>query len=462
MTMWLDSVTTIPGPRYIAIAEAVISAVKQGQLHAGDRLPTHRELATRLNLNVSTVTRAYAEMKRRGLIIGEVGRGTFVHKAVPDAPPTIWESPPEKRFIDLSHNFPINAPTNPALAGILREVAKVRELRELMTHQVDSGLKRHRSAGVAWIRSSGMSADLDEVVITAGAQHGILLALSALTRPGDAVMCEELTFYGLKSAAHLLGLTLVPVKMDRQGLLPGRLDDVCRKTESKVLYCMPTLHNPTTTVMPEWRRQEVARICNLRGVTIIEDDVYGFLLKPRAKPLSCFAPERTVFLTSLSKCIGPGLRIGYLRVPRDLVARIGVALRASILMATPFMAEVASRLIKDGAAAHIADAQRDNVIRRQIMVARFLPKPLTATHPNSFHAWLDMKNGWQAQQFARKAESCGVGVTPSEIFAADPRCETNSVRICISAAHDASQLKRALIILAGILQESPREDMQAA
>ncbi len=462
MTMWLDSVTAIPGPRYIAITEAMVSAIKQGQLRAGDRLPTHRDLATRLGVNVSTATRAYAEMRRRGLIVGETGRGTFVHQVVPDAPPTIWEGRKERRFIDLSHNFPINAPTSPALAGILREVAKVRELRDLMTYQVDVGLKKHRSAGASWIRSSGMPASADEVVVTAGAQHGILLALSALARPGDVVMCEELTFYGLKSAAHTLGLELAPIKIDQHGLLPQRLEEVCGKSGAKVLYCMPTLHNPTTAIMPEERKRQIARICEVHGITIIEDDVYGFLVQPRVLPLSSFAPDSAVYLTSLSKCIAPGLRIGYLRAPQELVARIGVSLRASILMATPFMAEVACRLIRDGAADHIANAQRCDVMRRQVVAAALLPAGLRRAYPSSFHIWLHMNNSWPARQFALEAERRGVGVTPAEIFTVDARCTANAVRVCISAAHDIPRLKSALTTLSGLLQGAPRNEMPIA
>lgn len=456
--MWLDSVASIPGPRYMAISEAVVCAIKHGDLRAGDRLPTHRELATRLGVNVSTATRAYAEMRRRGLIVGVTGRGTFVHEAVPDAPPTIWEQSQRRRFIDLSHNFPINAPPSPALAGILREVSRVHELRALMTYQVDLGLKRHRAAGAAWVRAGGMPATTEEVVVTAGAQHAILLALSALARPGDVVMCEELTFYGLKSAAHTLGLTLAAVGMDAQGLLPARLEEVARRTGAKVLYCMPTLHNPTTGIVSQERRRDIARICAANDVTIIEDDVYGFLVRPRVAPLASFAPGRSIYLTSLSKCIGPGLRIGYLRAPKELVARIGVALRASILMATPFMAEVACRLIRDGAAEHIAGMQRGDVMQRQAAAASLLPAGLRRAHPSSFHIWLHMANGWIARAFAREAERRGVGVTPVEIFAVDARCSANAVRVCISAAHDMARLRAGLTALGRLLAEAPLGD----
>lgn len=462
MTMWLDSVVAIPGPRYIAIAEALVSAVGQGQLHAGDRLPTHRELATQLRVNVSTITRAYAEMKRRGLVVGEIGRGTFVHKAIPDAPPKIWESPQRRRFIDLSHNFPIDAPTNPGLADVVRQVARTRTLHDLMACQVDCGLKRHRAAGATWIRAGGLAANTEEVVVTAGAQHGILLALSALARPGDVILCEELTFYGLKSAAQMLGLALAPVRVDHHGLVPQRLDEICRKTGARTLYCMPTLHNPTTAIMPEQRRRDIARVCEINGVTVIEDDVYGFLVQPRLPPLCSLLPDHSILVTSLSKCIGPGLRIGYLRAPKDLVARVGVALRASILMAAPFMAEVAYRLIRDGAAQHIAASRRAEIMRRQALAASLLPSQLRRSYPSSFHVWLTMTNGWGARDFARQAERRGVGVTPAEIFAVDSHHEVNAVRICVSAAHDASRLKSALTTLAKLLQDSPHGARPAA
>jgi DNA-binding transcriptional MocR family regulator len=453
--MWLDSVASIAGPRYIAISEAVDFAIKQGQLRGGDRLPTHRELASLLGVNVSTATRAYAEMRRRGLIVGEAGRGTFVHEAVPDAPPTIWDPSQRRSFIDLSHNFPINAPASPALAGILREMSRVQELRPLMTYQVDSGLKRHRAAGAAWVTAAGMPATVEETVVTAGAQHGILLALSALARPGDVVMCEELTFYGLKSAAVTLGLTLAPIGMDAQGLVPERLEEIARRTGSKVLYCMPTLHNPTTAVMPEERRQHVANICEQLGINIIEDDVYGFLVRPRVPPLSSFSPRRSIYLTSLSKCISPGLRIGYLRAPQQFLSRIGVALRSSILRATPFMAEVAFRLIRGGAADDVASVQRGEVMLRQAAANELLPAELRCAHPASFHIWLHMTNGWSARQFTRDAERRGVGVTPVEIFAVDARCHANAVRVCISAAHSVSRLRAGLRTLARLLGEAP-------
>lgn len=458
MATWTEEVAALPGPRYLAIAKSVASAIGRGQIEPGDTLPPHRDLALTLKVNVSTVTRAYTEMKRRGLVVGEVGRGTFVAKQVPDAPPTIWDLPADWRFIDLSHNFPARAPLNAEFSAFTDKVLRRQHSRELMRYQVDWGLRTHRAAGAAWLRNSALPARTDEVVVTAGAQHGIFLAISALARPGDVVMTEEMTFYGFKSAAALLGLTVAGIRMDGQGLIPEALEEVCRRTDAKLLYCTPTLHNPTTSIMSAKRRPEVAEICARHDVTIVEDDVYGFLLRPRLPPLAQFAPDRSVYVTSLSKCINPGLRIGYLYARPPNLARIRVALRATILMATPLMAEVAAQVIRSGAAERIAESQRREMQRRHAASDSILPGHLATSHPNSFHTWLRLKNGWSARQFARAAERRKVGVTPADIFSVTSQEEIAAVRICVSAAHDVSQLRQALHTLAGLIEEHPQDE----
>ncbi len=206
------------------------------------------------------------------------------------------------------------------------------------------------------------------MLVTCGGQHGLLLSLMALTHPGDAVLAEELSFYGLKSAAGMLGRSLVGVRMDREGIVPEYLDVVCRRTRAKVLVCTPTLHNPTTATMSDERRREVAEICARHDVLIVEDDVYGFLPDPILRPLAASAPDRVVHISSLSKLAGPGLRIGFLRVPRQLVSAFGIALRATTLMASPFNAEWATRLLESRRIDQVVAAMRAETQARQALV----------------------------------------------------------------------------------------------
>ncbi|WP_046867170.1 PLP-dependent aminotransferase family protein [Microvirga massiliensis] len=454
--MWADLIRQVPGPRYRAIVQVISDAIRSGKLSARDQLPTHRELARQLDIDVGTASRAYSELRRRGLISGEVGRGTFVAETVRDAPPSISEAPSTGSFIDLSHNFPLNAPTSPLVARTIEELSRDCDIASLMTHQVDLGHAHHREAGRAWLDFNGLSDAGGEVAVTAGAQHGLLLAISALTTPGGRVMTEAFTYFGMKSVATMLGLELVAIDIDGEGLVPDSFENACRTSGAKVLYCTPTLHNPTTALMSEARREDIAKISRRYGIHIVEDDVYGFLLEPRVRPLCSQAPDLTFYVTSLSKCIGPGLRIGFLRFPASYREKVGLAIRATTLMASPLTAEIAARMIETGFLHCIAADQRAMMKQRQSTAELLLQGHHMQRHPQSFHVWLEMANGWTPQEFSLEAERLGVGVAPGDLFTVSPATRSRAVRLCISAANDASQLNSALSLLSGLL-EKPRK-----
>ena len=453
--MLTDLIRKAPGPRYRAIIDVISDEIMSGRLSARDRLPTHRELAHQLDLDTGTASRAYAELRRLGLISGEIGRGTFVSEIVRDAPTSMSVTTPADSLIDLSHNFPLGAPCNPRVTTIVESLIAGGPVDELMTYQVDMGQPRHREAGQAWLEFQGLRDAGGEVAVTAGAQHGLLLALAALTRHGDRVMTEAVTYFGLKSVAALLGLEFVPIEIDEEGLVPESFEKACRETGAKVLCCSPTLHNPTTALMSEGRRQMIAEISRKFAVHIVEDDVYSFLLEPRVPPICNFAPERTIYVTSLSKCIGPGLRVGFVRFPHEHAEKISLAMRASTLMAPALTAEIAARMIRDGAICQIAADQRDEMTCRQKLVDELLGGYVMQSHPRSFHIWLQMTNGWSPREFANEARRCGVGVAPGEIFAVSPLSRPRAVRVCISAAQNAAHLQSALSTLQGILSGPP-------
>jgi DNA-binding transcriptional MocR family regulator len=450
---WTHAVERTAGARYLAIVGAVEIALRTGALRPGDRLPPQRDLAAWLSLNIGTVSRAYAEMQRLGLVRGEVGRGTFLnHVQDPDGPPSLREPVPRQTFIDLSHNFPAHAMHHPALALIRPELDGAVDLGALLASQVDVGVHRHRAIAARWLGRFGIEAEADEVLVTCGGQHGLLLSLMALTHPGDVVLAEELSFYGLKSAAGMLGRSLVGVRMDREGIVPEYLDVVCRRTGAKVLVCTPTLHNPTTATMSDERRREVAEVCARHDVLIVEDDVYGFLPDPILKPLAASAPDRVVHISSLSKLAGPGLRVGFLRVPRHLVYAFGIALRATTLMASPFNAEWATRLLESQQIDQIVAAMRAETQARQALVAGLLPRQAVLTQANAYYFCLKLGNGWSAEAYTRAAEEAGVGVTPISLFEVSSLHQSDTVRVCVNAAPDQEALRAALEKLAGLLE----------
>lgn len=452
MTIWLPKIEGRAGPVYLAIADQLARDLEAGRIKPGDRLPTHRELAWKLGVTVGTVTRAYAEAERRGLVAGEVGRGTFIRERSIDVPASHVA---DDDFVDLARSFPADTRPHVAVARLFGELATAPELPQLLSYATNLGLPAHRAAGADWLARSGLRVTPGEVVVTNGAQHAITIAMAAVARAGDAVLSEQLTFYGMKSVATLLSLRLHGVAMDEHGLLPEALDAACRQLSPKALYCIPTLQNPTAAIMPAERRQAVAEICRRHGVVIVEDDIYGFLSADGPPPLATFAPESCIYLTSLSKSVAPGLRVGYLRAPAELLDRVGSSLRTTMWMATPLMAEIASRLVRSGDAARLADAQRAESAARQALAAERLAGFEFASHSASFHLWLTLPEPWRREEFTAQARRRGVGVASAEVFAVGRAPVPHAVRVAPVAARDRASLERALATLAALLREPP-------
>ena len=231
MTIWLPQVTDRPGPRYRAIADALADDIRCGAVRPGTRLPTHRELAWKLGLTVGTVTRAYAEAERRGLIAGEVGRGTYVRGAAPaDVAISYPAAEPgvQAAFIDLSLNFPVIPGHEAELASALRRLASRGDLAELLPYHPHAGRAPDRAAGASWIARSGLAVRADEVAVTAGGQHAIVVCLAAVAASGDTVLVENLTYPGVKAAAAQLGRKLVGVAIAAHGLVPDAHADLAQ------------------------------------------------------------------------------------------------------------------------------------------------------------------------------------------------------------------------------------------
>lgn len=448
--MWRPELSDAPMPRYLAIADALARDLGNGRLSPGMRLPTHRDLADTLGVTVGTVTRAYAEAARRGLISGEVGRGTFAR--APDIP----SSPPRSdgALIDLSPNHP-PAPdleVQRALADTLRAVAGVAHLQTLLSYPPEGGLPSHRAAGAEWIARAGVPADPADVLVTNGIQHAMTAVLAALVQPGDVLLTESLTYGGLKALAGLLHFRLQGLALDEHGLRPDAFEAACRSGAAKVLYCVPTLHNPTTSVMPLARRHEIVAIARHHGVTLIEDDVHGLLLPDAPPPLAALAPEQTHYLTGTAKCLAPGLRIGFVRAPSARVARIAASIRTTTWMAAPLMAEVIATWVRDGTAARVVAARRIEAIARQALAGRLLARWTVQTQDHAHHLWLHLPEPWRSDTFADEAGRRGVRVTPASAFLVGRGNAPAAVRVCLGAARDHAQLEQGLSLLADVLE----------
>lgn len=440
MTIWSPRLPDSAEPIYARIADALERDVRAGVLISGSQLPTHRDLARSLGITAVTVTRAYGEAARRGLVESATGRGTFVRTARTSA------AVRPANEIDLATNV-VNIPLPLPSPAMLDRAAKT---LASATYAAGAGSERHRAAGAAWLEQSGVhGTDPSRIVVTAGTQHAILLAFAATARAGDTILTEAVTYHGAKSIAAMLGIRLQPLPLDRYGLVPDALERAVRGRGPKVLYTIPSLHNPTGIVFPDKRRRELAAIASKHGVTIIEDDVCGFLLAATPPPLITFAPERTIFLTGLGKALAPSLRVGYLAAPDAWLPRLNAALAASVLFASPVTAELAASWIEDGTAAKIVELKRAEVALRNRTARRILPK--ATGDARSGHLWMEVPKRWTPDAFADEARRRRVRVASATSFAVGetPR----AVRVCIGSPANVAELETALHILGGITEE---------
>ncbi|HEV7843535.1 MAG TPA: PLP-dependent aminotransferase family protein, partial [Pyrinomonadaceae bacterium] len=455
--MWNPDLSKHNGARYLAIADAIAEDIEHGRLLSGQQMPTHRELASRLGVTVGTITRAYSEAQRRGLLVGETGRGTYVREDLfSDAFPPVAEAQDDS-IIDLSLNIP-PVPSGDQLghqlAATLMNLSSRPNLSALLGYQTPTGAERHRAAGATWVSRSGLKADAARVLITNGALHAMTVVFSTLTKPGDIVLTESLTYPGMKNLAHLLHLRLQGLAMDEHGIVPEAFERACKSGVARVLYTIPTIHNPLGTVWPEERRREIARIADEHDISIVEDDVHSFMLEHPPLPLSGFAPERSYYILTTSKSIAGGMRIGYLLAPERMVERLATSLRATVWMAAPLMAEIASEWIKDGTAGRLVEQKRIEAEARQEIARRILHGLRFSAHPISFHLWLELPDPWRSDEFIAQARRRGVLVTPPEAFVPGREEAPHAVRVCLGAARTRIQLEKGLKIIREILQSS--------
>jgi DNA-binding transcriptional MocR family regulator len=456
MTRWLPELARRPGPRYVALAEAIAHDIAEGTLAEGIRLPPQRDLAYRLGVTVGTVSRAYAVAARRGLVTGEVGRGTYVRarSVAPRRPDLIGDGGGE--LIKLTLNAPPDPSYKALLAQGLSEVAAgAGALDEFLSYTPKRGFADHRAAAAAWIGRIGLAASPEQVIITGGAHQAVVAAFSAFARPGDWVLVESLTYAGVCHVAERLGLRLQGLAIDEEGLRPEALEEAARAGRSRLLFVNPTAHNPTTATMSQARREAIVAIARRHDLTLIEDDVYGQLPEDRPPPLAALAPERTVHISSASKSVAPGLRLGILASPAALHQRIADAQHDLFLACPPLMAELFSRWLRNGTADRLARQQRVEATARQELARGVLGGHRYQAQPTSYHLWLPLPPPWRSAEFAAAVEERGVAIDPGTTFAVDPANAPHAVRVSLSAAASRERLARALAVLAATLADAP-------
>lgn len=450
--MWDPQFAASPLPLYERLVLAMREDMLAGRLQPGTRLPPQRDLAFRLGISVGSVTRAYAEAERRGLLQAHVGRGSFVRGEAPADEAMPASTQPDKNApIDLQRNIPPAVPLMTTLDDALNALLARGTLAPALHYAPASGLPQIRTAAARWISQTyGLNFAAEDLIQCNGGQHAIALVFSAFCARGEAILCESSGFYGARMAAEHLGLRLHGLPMDDEGLLPDAVDEAARQTGSRLLFTLPTLHNPTTRTMSDQRRQQIAAIARARDLLIFEDDAY-YAYSERPRQIAFYAPERTIYLASLSKGCCPGLRLAFLALPPGLPReRLMQGIHALGYCPPTLGALVFSEWVETGQIDMIAQSIQAEAAARWGLAQSILGGVIAPAGANySPHAWLPMP-ALQAERMAARLLRAGVDVTPPESAMICEQADTG-LRLCLGAPQTRQELSRALHIVAETL-----------
>lgn len=427
---------------YRSIADGIAADIAAGRLRVGERLPPQRRFARDHGIAASTASRVYTELTRRGLVIGEVGRGTFVRASAPPADPPGGE--PAGTRVDLELNFP----SLPGQSELLtRGLSRV-----LRPDAFDAASAPVPVGGTAEARR--VAADLlgtvdpDGVLFTGNGRQAIAAAVAALVPTGGRLGVEALTYPVVRGIAGNRGVALVPLEVDEEGMRPDALEQAA----VDAVYVQPALQNPLGSTMSPERKKAFAEVVRDRDVPVIEDRVNAFLCDEPL--LADHIPEYTVVVDSLSKRIAPGLSLGLISAPEQQSGAVARALRCGGWAATGFALDAVTRWIVDGTVSELVRGKRADAARRQELMRARLDGFAIRADPRAYHCWWELPVQWRADTFVAAAARHGIAVSPAASFTVDEGHAPPAVRLALAAPPE-SVLTAALDVLARLAHGGP-------
>lgn len=458
MKGWTPAIHAASGPKYLAIAQSLADAIEAGVLAPGDRLPPQRALADTLGLDLTTVTRAYGEAQRLGLIEGNGRRGSYV-KAKSKAAPSIFaqdpgdtgmNAPPEGFGGTLAQAF------RESMAGLLGSDGGALPFQ----YQRSGGAPSARRAGADLLKARGIPCSEDTVLVAAGGQNALHAIFSAEFRPSDTLAVCAQVYPGLLALARRFGVTLLAIPSDAEGMDPAALDKACAGGRVRGVYLVPTNDNPTTITMPSARREAIAAVIGKHALLLIEDDAYGWLPDHPLPPVSSLVPSQSWHIASVSKALTPGLRVAFLRAPDVAGAwRLAADMHETAIMAPPLNAAVVTDWIRNGMFHTLIGEVRAEARLRQQLVRECLPAASFRAQDYGYHLWIEVPDDLDVRHLCDVLREYRLPAIPADAFAADkPAVGPAAMRVSVGGAIGHDDLRRGLNLLAALIgPQAPRK-----
>ncbi|MGX5805461.1 aminotransferase-like domain-containing protein [Bradyrhizobium sp. Arg314] len=361
----------------------------------------------------------------------------------------------ESDLIDFGRNFPPPCPiVNGRLKATLKAIIET-DVATAIRFPRFLGSERDRLAGVKWLsRRLGAPPSLETTTLTNGSQSALIMLMAKHVGPSGILLTESLTYPAIKPLAKLLGIQLRGVSIDHEGINPDDLLRVCRQEgrKARALYCMPTIHNPTSVIMPPGRRAMIAQIARDTDLQVFEDDIYGALPEIAPLPLSTYAPERSWYIQGLSKSLAAQLRVAYVVGPSGeaLSEVFWPSVPTTNWMVAPIVAEIATRWLETSTAEEILSTVRRETAERRGLATEILHLAQGTGHPSSYHLWLQVPPGMTLDELMLRSRDQGVSIGSGIQFEVDFGSSPERFRIGLGVPSNREVLTRGLQIVSNL------------
>lgn len=430
-------------PGYRSLAELIEEEILSGALPVGAQLPTHRDLAHHMGLSVQTVSRSYELLIRKGLIEGQIGRGTYVRTARPDPTAPYYRQANAGDIVDLSMLTPwLSQEHHAAFRQLLLDFSRWGDLETTASFRTERSFLSFRPVFARWLSRPGAKVDPDLLIPTNGASPALTLALQSLQTDGEraaTLLAETATLHVLRPLCAYLGWKLQAVETDEAGMVPEALRARLERGAARAAFLLPNGAGPQATMMPEARRREIAAIAKLHDLRLIIGDALGLLKETLPTPFMALAPEQTLTIVSVTKPLTPALRIGGLIVPHRMRQQATNQNYVTNWMATPLVAAMLERWITTGIADHLIALQREEMRKRNAAFEEtFGGRESNVISPDpgevTLHRWISLSGREEESRVIGAALDAGVALASGGTFAPHDGPRPFGIRLCFGGA----------------------------
>lgn len=447
---WKPQKSDLEKPYYLSIAACLEKDILSGSLPENTKLPPQRELADFLDLNLSTITRAYKLCELKGLLYAVTGKGTFVSPGISAHDTFLDKNSP---VIEMGMIKPFYE-CNQSILSAAGNILNYQDNNRLFEYSNPFGTERQLKAALKWLHHFGIDAVKENILLSAGAQNALSVVLISLFKAGDKIAVDTFTYTNFKGLANFLHIQLIAIETDEFGMSPHSLLQICRNTDIKGIYLMPTCSNPTGIFMPVSRRQEVANIACQYHLLLIEDDIYSFLTPKGVTSFYSILPEQTVHICSISKSLCAGLRVAFLAFPAKYKEALVAGMLNINLKTVSLNGEIVAELIESGTALNIVHQKIALTKKRNQIFKSIFDVPRQQDNIARFFYWLPLPKHLASEEVELLALQSGVHILGSHRFAMQNEQKSSYIRVSVTSPDTEDDLRKGLLVLKNIFENN--------